>query len=231
MPPVLSRVGRRGQRKQYRSVLLQSRYDAFIRYAPQGSNVARLACRLFCHNVLLIGFARQIFWHPSRAAMPTVRRSHRRTGPGRSAFTLIEMLMVIVALAIMAGVVIPQVSGAVDDAKQGTMLANLHELTNAIERYRMDHTGLPPDQVVGRRLTQLLNKTNVDGVIGTGPGFIYGPYLAQMPQNPLSDTANVYTVTTVPPSNLDKRIGWVYHVETGQIWAGLHPGLSGAEEP
>lgn len=51
--------------------------------------------------------------------------------------------MVIVALAIMAGIVIPQVSGAVDDAKQGTMLANLHEVTNAIERYRMEHSGQP----------------------------------------------------------------------------------------
>ena len=58
----------------------------------------------------------------------------------------------IVALAIMAGVVIPQVSGAVEDAKHGTMLANLHEVTNAIERYRMDHAGLTPDQVTDRRL-------------------------------------------------------------------------------
>ena len=133
--------------------------------------------------------------------------------------------MVIVALAIMAGVVIPQVSSAVDDAKQGTMLANLHEVTSAIERYRMDHSGLPPDQVVSRRLPQLTSKTNVDGDIGTGPEFTLGPYLQRMPENPLSDTANVYTVTSTPPSSLDRRIGWVYHVDSGQIWAGLHAGL------
>ena len=157
--------------------------------------------------------------------MPTVRRFTRRTGSGRAAFTIIEMLMVIVALAIMAGVVIPQVSSAVDDAKQGAMLANLHEITNAIERYRMEHSGLPPDQHVGRQLAQLTAKSNVDGDIGSGPGFIYGPYIERMPKNPLSDTANVYTVTSVPPSSLDKRVGWVYHVESGQIWAGLHPGL------
>jgi general secretion pathway protein G len=157
--------------------------------------------------------------------MPCVRRFTRRTGP-RRAFTVIEMLMVIVALAIMAGVVIPQVSSAVDDAKQGTMLANLHEVTSAIERYRMEHGGLTPDQVVGRRLPQLTKQTNVDGDIGAGPEFIYGPYLERIPDNPLSDTANVYTVTTIPPSNLDKRIGWVYHIDSGQIWAGLHPGLT-----
>jgi type II secretory pathway pseudopilin PulG len=133
--------------------------------------------------------------------------------------------MVIVALAIMAGIVIPQVSGAVDEAKQGAMLANLHEVTNAIERYRMDHSGMPPDQIVSRRLVQLTSKTNVDGDIGSGPGFIYGPYLPEMPDNPLSETANVYTVTTVPPANLDRRIGWIYHLDSGQIWAGLHAGL------
>lgn len=133
--------------------------------------------------------------------------------------------MVIVALAIMAGVVIPQVSSAVDDAKQGTMLANLHELTNAIERYRMDHSGQPPDQVVGRRLPQLTAKTNVDGDIGTGPEHIYGPYLSRLPENPLSDTAQVFQVSTAPPASLDKRIGWAYHLDSGQIWAGMHAGL------
>jgi type II secretory pathway pseudopilin PulG len=158
--------------------------------------------------------------------MPSARRFDRRTGRTRAAFTIIELLMVITALAIMAGVVIPQVSGAVDEAKQGAMLANLHELTNAIERYRMDHTGLPPDQIVGRRLPQLTKKTDVDGNIGTGPEHVYGPYLVRIPENPLSDTANVYTVTTVPPSTLDKRIGWVYHADSGQIWAGLHAGLT-----
>lgn len=152
-------------------------------------------------------------------------RAGSRLAVGRRGFTIIEMLMVIVALAIMAGVVIPQVSGAVEDAKHGTMLANLHEVTNAIERYRMDHAGLTPDQVTDRRLVQLTSRTNVEGQVGTGPGFIYGPYLSEMPVNPLSETANVYLVSTIPPSSLDKRIGWVYHIESGQIWAGLHVGL------
>ena len=73
-------------------------------------------------------------------------RAGCRLASGRRGFTIIEMLMVIAALAIMAGIVIPQVSGAVEDAKHGTMLANLHEVTNAIERYRMDHAGLTPDE-------------------------------------------------------------------------------------
>jgi type II secretion system protein G len=149
------------------------------------------------------------------------RTTRRRRSRG---FTLIEMLMVISALAIMAGVVIPQVSGAVDDAKQGAMLADLHELTNAIERYRMDHTGTPPDQMTGGTLPQLVSKTNVDGDTGTGPEFIYGPYIHSIPDNPLSATPRVFRVNSAPPADLDRRIGWVYHPASGQIWAGLHLG-------
>lgn len=134
--------------------------------------------------------------------------------------------MVIAALAIMAGVVIPQVSGAVDDAKHGAMLANLHEVTGAIERYRMDHSGSPPDLIVGRSLPQLTSKTNVEGDIGTGPAYRYGPYLTRMPENPLSETAAVFSIASAPPANLNRRVGWVYHPDSGQIWAGLYLGLS-----
>ena len=155
--------------------------------------------------------------------MRRYRNHHKRLTRGRG-FTIIEMLMVITALAIMAGIVIPQVSGAVDDAKQGSMLVDLREITNAIERYRMDHAGTPPDQHVNGSLPQLVQKTNVDGEIGTGPEYIYGPYLHSIPVNPLNDTARVYRVNSAPPADLDRRIGWVYHEVTGQIWAGLHVG-------
>jgi prepilin-type N-terminal cleavage/methylation domain-containing protein len=154
------------------------------------------------------------------------RQNRHRASARRQGFSLIEMLMVITCLAIMAGVVIPQVSGAVDDAKHGAMLGILHEVTNAIERYRMDHTGSPPDLLVARSLPQLTSKTNVDGDIGTGPGYIYGPYLTRLPENPLNETSNVYTIASAPPANLDRRVGWVYHPDSGQIWAGLHVGAA-----
>ncbi|MCU0877504.1 MAG: type II secretion system GspH family protein [Pirellulaceae bacterium] len=150
-----------------------------------------------------------------------------RTGRARRGFSLVEVLMVIVVLAIMAGVVIPQVSGTVGDAKRSAALANLNVLTNAIERYRIDHNGAAPDLVTARRLPQLTSRTNAAGDVGTGAEHIYGPYLAELPENPLSDSQNVYTVVTVPPASLDLRVGWVYHVETGQVWAGLHAGVDG----
>ena len=62
----------------------------------------------------------------------------RRSPTGRRGFTLIEVLMVVTAMAIIAGVVVPQVATVIDDAKNSALLKDLREFTFAIERYRMD---------------------------------------------------------------------------------------------
>jgi prepilin-type N-terminal cleavage/methylation domain-containing protein len=138
-------------------------------------------------------------------------------------FTLIELLMVISALAIIAGVVVPQVTTVIDDAKNSTMLRDLREITMAIERYRMDHNGLTPDLIQSETLVQLIQKTDADGNLGAGPEHVYGPYLPEIPPNALNGVARVFRINVAPPSNLSSRVGWVYHPASGQIWAGLHP--------
>ena len=144
-------------------------------------------------------------------------RTHRRT----RAFTLIEVLMVVSALAIMAGIVIPQVTDAIEDAKHAAMLSNLREISGAIERYRMEHTGDPPDDLTGHALSQITGRSDAYGNVGQGPGYSYGPYLMGMPVNPLNGSAEVFLSATSPPANLDQRVGWVYYPENGQIWGGL----------
>ena len=48
------------------------------------------------------------------------------------------------------------------------MLKDLREFTFAIERYRMDHNGGPPDLIQNDTLVQLLQTTDADGNVGTG---------------------------------------------------------------
>jgi general secretion pathway protein G len=141
----------------------------------------------------------------------------------RNGFTLIEVLMVVAALAIIAGVVVPQVTTVVDEARNAAMLRDLREFTMAIERYRMDHTGNPPDLVQNQELVQLMGKTDGEGNVGVGPQFIYGPYLPDTPTNALNAVKCVFRVNAAPPANLSSRVGWVYHPGSGQIWAGLYP--------
>src|SRR5262245_38852446 len=101
------------------------------------------------------------------------RRNSRHSQAVRRGFTLIEVLMVIAAMAIIAGVVVPQVTTVIDDAKNSAMLKDLRELTMAIERYRMEHNGGAPDLIQNGVLIQLTKKTDADGNVGAGPQFIY----------------------------------------------------------
>jgi len=132
--------------------------------------------------------------------------------------------MVIVALAIIAGVVVPQVTTIIDDAKNSAMLRDLREISAAIERYRMEHNGSPPDLIQSETLVQLVQTTDVDGNVGSGPQYVFGPYLEKVPPNALNNVPRVFRTNTAPPPNLISRVGWVYHPESGQIWAGLHNG-------
>src|SRR4051794_22533320 len=141
----------------------------------------------------------------------------------RRAFTLIEVLMVVTALAIIAGVVVPQVTTVMDDARNAAVLKDLREFTFAIERYRMDHNGSTPDLIQSDTLLQLLQTTDADGNVGTGPQYSCGPYLLTVPRNALNGVTRVFRVNTAPPSDLQNRVGWIYHPATGQIWAGLYP--------
>src|SRR5687768_6669311 len=139
----------------------------------------------------------------------------RRFRRPRSAFTLVELLIVVSALAIIAGLVVPQVEYAIDDARHSSMMHNLHELTAAVERYRMEHGGTPPE-LVNSVLPQLIAPTDNYGEIGQGAAYVFGPYLLRIPENPLNGSNEVYYSAVSPPANLEKRVGWVYHTETGQ---------------
>lgn len=140
-------------------------------------------------------------------------------------FTLIEVLMVVTALAIIAGVVVPQVTSVMDDAKNAALLKDLREFTFAVERYRMEHNGGAPDLIQNETLVQLLQTTDADGNVGSGPQYTYGPYLLTVPRNSLNGVTRVFRVNNAPPSNLTSRVGWIYHPASGQIWAGLYPDL------
>jgi len=77
---------------------------------------------------------------------------HRRPFRHQSAFTLLEMLAVIVLLGIVATIVVRQVGGNVDKGKYGAGKAQLASLGMKIESYGLD-LGAPP-----KSLAQLLAK-------------------------------------------------------------------------
>ena len=56
----------------------------------------------------------------------------------RRGFTLIEMLIVIVVIAILALIVIPRIMGAARRAKESTLRGNLHQIRTAIGHFEAD---------------------------------------------------------------------------------------------
>lgn len=153
----------------------------------------------------------------------TVRRPRAWSAPLRRvrsrAFTLVEVLIVITAMSILAGIVIPEVGQTLEDAKQHAMLYNLHELQSLVEHYRRDHGGTPP-----LKLIRMARSTNINGIPGTsGVTFPFGPYLQEVPENPLSGSARVTVIAAYPPANPENYAGWIYDPRTGRVWAGTNP--------
>lgn len=161
-------------------------------------------------------------------------RSERNKG-----FTLVELLIVVIILAILAAIIIPQFTGATDDAAQASYDTNIANIRAAVDLYRQQHTEYPGavtssggtcvngSAVTGAvgsaaLLAQLRNYTNAAGeaCTGTDPNeFKYGPYLRDdLPVNPLG-TLNTVTVVTTGVLGLTSGStgGWRFDSVTGEF--------------
>lgn len=64
----------------------------------------------------------------------------------QSGFTLIEVMVVIVILAILAGLVVPKVVGQSDKARVGTTQTVLSSTSNAVDMFKVDNGRYPTTQ-------------------------------------------------------------------------------------
>lgn len=129
-------------------------------------------------------------------------------------FTLIEVLIVVVIMAVLAATIIPQFSTSTEDAKTNQQEFNVHTLRSQIQLYKIQHGGTYPELVNGD-LPQLTAKTDVDGTLNAASGE-YGPYiLEELPRNPFTGQNTVTASTTGAESTGG---GWLYDATTGMVW-------------
>ncbi len=136
------------------------------------------------------------------------------------AFTLVEILIVIVILAILAAIIVPRFANASDEAKEAALVFSIRIIRKQINLYTLQHGGQGPHLddrgQVGfpdptRRMTE---RTDARGRLD--PAGSYGPYLDSWPANPFS-ASNV--ATSVAPGNGAKpprsgMSGWYYDLDS-----------------
>jgi prepilin-type N-terminal cleavage/methylation domain-containing protein len=71
----------------------------------------------------------------------------RRAREDQGGFTLIELMIVIIILGVLAGIVIFSVRGITDRGNVAACKADLSAITTAVEAYRTQNPGFPPDLV------------------------------------------------------------------------------------
>ena len=126
-------------------------------------------------------------------------------GKKQSAFTLIELLIVVVILGIIAAIVVPQFSIATDDAKLSTLRTNLSTVRAQLQLYKLEHNdNFPTDNTTFE--AQLTAKTDAAGGTTTTD---YGPYLMMIPENPFTGTRDIKAAKVVDAGGANKA-AWYY---------------------
>lgn len=89
----------------------------------------------------------------------------------QSGFTLIEVMVVVIILAVLAGLVVPKVVGQSDKARAKTTEAALATVSNALDMYRVDNGAYPTS---AQGLDALLNPPNPQ--LAPKDGYLKGGY-------------------------------------------------------
>jgi len=139
----------------------------------------------------------------------------------KSAFTLVEILIVVILLGILAAIVVPGMTDVTTVSRETNLKENLSKIRAQLEVYRNQHNTLPTAANFADQMTQY---TNADGQVNgvRTPVFRFGPYLEQMPPNPITNSRAIRAAAPgdrFPPGDADG--GWWYNETTAAFYADL----------
>jgi prepilin-type N-terminal cleavage/methylation domain-containing protein len=148
---------------------------------------------------------------------PEVHMMTPRPNPRRGAFTLVEILIVVVILGILASIVIPHFANASDQAKRSSLVSTLQSVRSQVELFMLQHGDKAP-ALTGSDWSDLTDQT-------TYSGKTVGPYLTFAPVNPVNGHSDILVVSTDQAGGDDvagTKIGFVYNSSNGKLWATNH---------
>jgi general secretion pathway protein G len=126
-----------------------------------------------------------------------------------SAFTLVEVLIVVVILGILAAAVVPQFTNATTDAQRNATRDQLIKIRRALEVYSVRNSSQFPLVTAG--------VGTWGEIAATGE-----TYLRQTPLNQWIGGPNAARIIlgTGPDTGYQSAYGWIYNPATGEAWAG-----------
>jgi prepilin-type N-terminal cleavage/methylation domain-containing protein len=151
------------------------------------------------------------------------------------AFSLVELIIVIVILGVIAAIAIPRVSSGASRSQESALVSTLAVMRRAFDTYAAEHNGVFPGK----------NADGQGGAAQTGTAFLnqltlysdangstsqtltaqhqFGPYLRSIPGVPVGPYQGSKTVaidtSNSPPLATGASEGWVYNPLTGEIIA------------
>jgi prepilin-type N-terminal cleavage/methylation domain-containing protein len=134
----------------------------------------------------------------------------------RTAFTLVEILIVVVILGILSAIVVPQFASATSSAQEVATLEQLGRLRRALSVYYVRNNGTYPAVTAGT---------------GTWGQLISPDYLrAPGPENNwvAPAAARIIVLRASPDTAFHSDYGWIFDPLTGNAWAA---GFDGEDRP
>jgi len=122
--------------------------------------------------------ATSIFRAAGPALVVTTRQPLRRRGPGARGFTLIEIMVVVVILAILAALIVPRVMSRPDEARVIAAQQDIRTIVQALKLYRLDNMRYPSTE---QGMEALVKPPTVPPL---APNWKTGGYLERMPKDP-----------------------------------------------
>jgi prepilin-type N-terminal cleavage/methylation domain-containing protein len=157
----------------------------------------------------------------------------------RTAFTLIEILIVVAILAILAVVVIPTFASCTAAAKDSALAQDLGMLKRMVLVYKAQHletspgypdgdkSQAPVEDVFTAQVEMASNGNGATAAVGTA-GYKYGPYMERIPENPFNHLRTVHILGDAEafPAEADNNHGWMYKPSTQEF----RPDNTGSDE-
>ena len=172
-----------------------------------------------------------------------------KCGTNQDGFTLVELLIVAIILAILAAIVVPQFANTAQGANDSALRTNLSGIRSAVELYRQQHASVYPGANASNSVVcgtgpgsgaagsgqafddQLTLYTNASGVACSvqddgGTLYPFGPYIKDnaVPSNPVSTVATILVNTDSNLQMVSAKLpaapgGWLFSSATGKFIA------------